>query len=624
MTLVLGRMHDDETLEFTVPADASRYSQALMAVTGLGKSNAAVVFGEEMYAQGIPWVAIDPKGDWHGIRYSATEGEPGLPIPVFGGLYGNSPLRPEMGARMAELVVKNNMTCVLDVSEFDSKNEMLRFVNDFVKTLFRLHAKHRTVRHVFLEECDEYMPQKVVGGEGAGGKNVAVYCLATCQKLVKQGRGRGLGCTMISQRPAVVNKDALTQIQTMFVLGMTSPQDRKQIREWVDFHVGSKGIVDSLPLLEPGEAWVLSPRVLRMIERVTFRRRWTLDTGSTPELGEEAATVGTMATIDMAEIESALADVIEQAEAVDPARLSRRIRELEQQLQKGPAAPPPAPAPDPEIHYVMAPEVFDAAATFARGHDDLGKVSVELRAAIDALDEAIAVAEAHRSSFFDLVKALPVHELTTVSSPSGSGWKAPTPPASHQVQSGETTRRAQAPRGTADRRPVARSATDVTKQSEGLEGVSDGGRRVLTILYRNPFGLPARRLAALSGYSPRKSTWRSVLARLRAQSLITPGGVDPIVITDAGRELIEPHLVELPTGPELLEWWCNELGEAKGAVLRILVKAYPDVLSNVEAAEAAGYDPSRSTWRAVLAPMRAQGLIEGLRPSDDFMEAIAS
>lgn len=330
-TLCLGTLTNGEPFE--VPLEVAKYSQALMAVTGLGKSNAAVVMGEQMFRAGIPWVAIDPKGDWYGIRYSATDGEPGLPIPVFGGLYGNSPLRPGMGARMAELVVELNMTCVLDVSDFDSKNEMLAFINDFVKTLFRLHAKKRTLRHVFLEECDDYMPQKVVGGEGVGGKNVAIFCLATCQKLVKQGRVRGLGCTMISQRPAVVNKDALTQIQTLYVLGMTSPQDRNAIKAWVDYHVGAKEIVDSLPTLEPGEAWCLSPRVLKRIERITFSRRWTMDTGSTPDVGETSETIGTMATIDMGAIEKALADVIEQAKEHDPLELRKRLKVVEGQLK---------------------------------------------------------------------------------------------------------------------------------------------------------------------------------------------------------------------------------------------------------------------------------------------------
>ena len=35
----------------------------MLAVRRAGKSNAAVVIAEEMYDAGLPWVAIDAKGD---------------------------------------------------------------------------------------------------------------------------------------------------------------------------------------------------------------------------------------------------------------------------------------------------------------------------------------------------------------------------------------------------------------------------------------------------------------------------------------------------------------------------------------------------------------------------------
>ena len=48
---------------FTVPVDIATESIALLGQRGSGKSNAEVVFTEELYDAGIPWVAIDAKGD---------------------------------------------------------------------------------------------------------------------------------------------------------------------------------------------------------------------------------------------------------------------------------------------------------------------------------------------------------------------------------------------------------------------------------------------------------------------------------------------------------------------------------------------------------------------------------
>jgi len=111
-------------------------------------SNAAAVVAEEMHHAGLPWVAIDPKGDWWGLRSSKDGTGPGLPIPIFGGLHGDMPLLPEAGHLIAELIVEHNLTCVLDVSEFASKAAQMRFLTDLGERLFRLHGKHPQLKAV--------------------------------------------------------------------------------------------------------------------------------------------------------------------------------------------------------------------------------------------------------------------------------------------------------------------------------------------------------------------------------------------------------------------------------------------------------------------------------------------
>src|ERR1700753_1209038 len=93
-----------------LPADAVTQSFALLAIRRAGKSNAAAVKAEQMHKAGLPWVAIDPKGDWWGLRSSADGTGDGLPIPIFGGLHGDMPLLPEAGKLIAELIVEQNLT----------------------------------------------------------------------------------------------------------------------------------------------------------------------------------------------------------------------------------------------------------------------------------------------------------------------------------------------------------------------------------------------------------------------------------------------------------------------------------------------------------------------------------
>lgn len=69
------------------------------------------------------------------------------------------------------------------------------------------------------------------------------------QRLVKMGRFKGIGVTLVSQRSAAVNKDVLEQVDNLIVLRTTGPRDREAIKRWVDTHADREEIIDSLPSL---------------------------------------------------------------------------------------------------------------------------------------------------------------------------------------------------------------------------------------------------------------------------------------------------------------------------------------------------------------------------------------
>jgi hypothetical protein len=102
--------------ELELPIGWATQTVGILAKKGAGKSNAAVVMAEELYDTGVAWVAIDPKGDWYGIRSAGDGKAPGLPIPVFGGRHGDIPLEATAGALIADIVNEKGLTCVLDPS----------------------------------------------------------------------------------------------------------------------------------------------------------------------------------------------------------------------------------------------------------------------------------------------------------------------------------------------------------------------------------------------------------------------------------------------------------------------------------------------------------------------------
>jgi uncharacterized protein len=164
-------------------------------------------------------------------------------VPVFGGRHGDIPLEASAGHLMASLIVERGLTCVLDVSLF-SKNDQIRFVTDFAEALFRMIGDDPRPLHVFLEEAEEFLPQRV---DAKSARMVGAY-----SKISKQGRTLGLGVTLITQRSASLNKDALSQTDTLILFRTVSPHDRKAVVAWAEYHDEAKEVAQTLAELEPG------------------------------------------------------------------------------------------------------------------------------------------------------------------------------------------------------------------------------------------------------------------------------------------------------------------------------------------------------------------------------------
>lgn len=558
---------------------------AILAVRGAGKSNVAAVMVEEFDAAGFPWIVIDPKGDWYGVR----AGKGALKVPIFGGLHGDLPLDPAAGTMMAELVHDRNLPCLLDVSEFDSKGEQTRFLTAFGERLFRLQGRSRVARHVVLEEADEIVPQKVYAQ--------MARCVGIWTKVVKQGRQRGLGITLVSQRSAVVNKDALTQIEVLIVLRTTSPQDRKAIEGWVQQHAVSADLLASLPELSDGEAWVCSPHLLGVVDRFQIRRRRTFDSGATPELDAAGGRRASLADIDLGALRSEMADTIERAKADDPAELRKRIAALERELSGVTASVERVEVP--VVPPKLAELIRGAQEEFIAAQDRIGELAREqtmmLGAASGKLGEAVRT-----------IKGLPEREF-------GDDVVA---------------------RGGAESRPVA-AAPRATRRDEGrmLPPARNGAasslpkaqRAVLSVLAQFPDGRTKRQLAMLTGYSASGGGFNNALSALRnaePEAMINTG--EPIRILPAGETAIDGHYEPLPTGRALLEHWLGQVGKAERLILEVLADA--GVASKEGLATSTGYAANGGGFNNALSRLRTLQLIEGrgeIRLSDELAEAIA-
>lgn len=305
---------------------------AVLARRGAGKSYTAAVIAEEVMAAGQPVIILDPLGAFWGLRSSADGKKAGFAVVVLGGRHGDVPLEPTAGKVIAALVVDKPGWYVLDLSLFESGAAQDRFAGDFLESLYRLKSGAPTAQLLIVDEADSFAPQRPGPQQ--------LHMLGAMESIVRRGRSRGLGMVMITQRPAVLNKNVLTQAENLILMQTTGPQDLAAIELWIQ-HTGTAKknafVLDSLPSMKVGEAFVWSPQH-NMLEQTRIRARKTFDSSATPKPGETRLEPQTRATIDLEHLGASILATVERAKENDPKELRLQIVKLKADLAKKPAS----------------------------------------------------------------------------------------------------------------------------------------------------------------------------------------------------------------------------------------------------------------------------------------------
>ena len=146
---------------------------------------------------------------WWGLRAAADGRGPGLgTVIILGGPHGDVPLEPAAGELVADLVVDEGLSVVLDLKEL-SKAQTRGFMTAFAERLYRRKRPDGEPVHLLLDEADTFVPQRY----GAGDARM----FGAFDDLVRKGRASGIGVTLISQRSAKINKDVLCHLACRFV-----------------------------------------------------------------------------------------------------------------------------------------------------------------------------------------------------------------------------------------------------------------------------------------------------------------------------------------------------------------------------------------------------------------------
>lgn len=578
-------------------------TQGILAMKGSGKTYRAMAQAEEMLDRGAHVVAIDPTGAWWGLRYAASDTSKVLypQLALLGGDKGSIDLLDSHGTVVARAVVEKKMSCVLDLSRM-SKAGMRRFVAAFLLELFRTNPNRQI--HLFIDEADLFAPQHAQGE--------AATVAGAMSDVVRRGRKKGIGVTMISQRPQALSTDVRNQCDVMTLLRVKGTHDLDAIEDWLDSNgFPAKDIRAQMPKLRPGDFFFcgLSDDDGELFKRESTHRK-SYDSGRTPEEGDEA--VGLVAAFDADTLRAWLGDAADELAKNDPKELQQQIRDLEAKVKELEALDPFDSKAHMEENLRLAKDVEALQSAWDLTKDELAEARAnrdrfyekgfrdgcaraedEFAKIRDLLQESIRLADTAKGiavrKVDDLIKEAEQHE---------------TPDFAEDFV-GE--RKVSQPRvvGTVQATPDFVGESQIVTQSHEANELGNCEYRILSVLKRGTRDRES--LAILSVYSATSGGFGAALAGLRKRDLIH-GGPEGMFLTAAGQKAAPNDGWPLIRGSKLLEAWRPKLGKCENQILHALTTRGP-MLREVLAKHTA-YSPTSGGFGAALAVLRKLGLIK--------------
>jgi hypothetical protein len=584
----MAKLHISKSL--ALPIDAVTQRISILGRTRSGKSHTAGVLVEEVLKAHQQVVIIEPKGDWWGLRSSADGKSEGLPITIMGGKHGDIPLEPTAGALVADIVVNERVSLLLDLSLFDSKAEEIRFVTAF---LDRFYRKNTEPVMLVIDESDTFAPQRPEKNE--------TLMLNRMETICRRGAGKGIGVVLISQRSASIHKGCLSQTELMIAHQTTSPQDKKAIEGWVVDHSDEErreAFMNRIPKLPQGTAILWSPSWLEIYKEVGIRQKQTYDSSAAPRVGKRRRPPKVLAQVDLERLKKHMAETIEKAKQEDPKLLRAEIQKLKAAL---------AAKPVPVIKAVPAVKV----APIIR--DRLVEVPALKKGEIKELHKLVERMEKARSSLGWSTQSLEIG-ANAVARALGASVEAVERMKKGPIQTVQPSRpaaRVLAP-------PPVRAPRAAAPPPSNGSGESDllaGERKMLGVLAQfHPGTRTKSQLGALSGYTPSGGTFGNYYGKLRRLGLVKEDFMGAVLITEAGLDWFGSSRPNPPaTTDELLDMWRGKLLAGERKMLDALVAKYPEGISKEELGEETGYTHTGGTFGNYLGTLRRNALatVEG-------------
>src|SRR5579862_90121 len=314
-------------MSFILPTSVFDQHMIVLGKTRSGKSSAMRYMVEHLLEREKPVCIVDPKGDWWGLKSSATGKSAGFPLVIFGGEHADVALNPNSGKQVAELAATGNRPCIVDLGGWMPGDRTMFWI-DFASTFFRMTTGRRWL---VIDEVHNVCPKGKIMDPNAG------KMLHWSNRLASEGLGKGLSLIAASQRPQKVHNDFLTSCETLIAMRVIHAADRQALKDWIDGcgdPEKGKDMLNTVALMKRGEGWAWSPEAEFGPEKIQFPMFSTYDSFK-PQAANTPAKLKGWADVDLAEVRTKLESAVREAELNDPAKLRAKIAELQKEIRSG-------------------------------------------------------------------------------------------------------------------------------------------------------------------------------------------------------------------------------------------------------------------------------------------------
>lgn len=508
---------------------------AFVGTSGSGKTYAAGTLVERLLAIGARVVISDPLDVWWGLRLKADGVRPAFRLVIFGGAHGDLPLSEHAGGLIGETVATTAESCIVSLGGMQTKSAERRFMLAFLETMHRRATGEPF--HLIFDEADLWAPQK----------SSEPQLQSLMEQIVRRGRVKGFIPWLITQRPAVLSKDILSQADGLIAMKLTSSQDRDALGAWIEGQADKadeKKMLARLPTMQRGHGIVWIPG-RGILTDAAFPTKVTFDSSSTPKRGETKRNA--------------------ILKPIDLGKLKDRIAAIEAAQSK----------PKVKAHAAAAPPATPAAT--AR-HDPRIERAAEERGRAEGIEvgKRLGITAGYRTAVREAQAALAALKPTEPS-------LAALPTRSAAMQQPAPARIAA--NASADLPPGEKACLAVCAQ------------------YRN--GATRQQITIVTSY--KRATRDAYVLRLKQRGFADQNN-ERVMATAAGIEALGAHYEQLPVGDELRRLVLAKLPEGERKVLETLIAGYPNAVAREAIDDATGY--KRATRDAYILRLRTRELVE--------------